>query len=251
MNNILDKSLFLGELKRMLQENKNYPFAFTMNLIQGLVIFFILIFSISKLGSKEQLMGTLMWPLVTGAINSPYGRIGGDIGVGTFEKVFLSPKSLLKIIMIRSVADTTKTIPLILIVLTFIYLSIGSIPGLFVMLTSALSLYLSGLGIGIFFAGLLVRYKNIGALSGLVMMIALAIPVLPKIESSQFLYHLAELIIPFYAAGQLLQEGTFHFSNIFTVLSIFCNTIFIFISGIYLFNLFKNKAIKEGSIGKY
>lgn len=169
---------FLAELKRIWIEFIRYPIDTISGIFANLIVFYGLFLSAHYIAGPnlqigERLdtivVGYVLWTLVVFVIEGIAYGIQIEAQTGTLEQLFLSPLGILRVLMIRAIANLTLNIALIFTILIFTMLLTGRylnfpITIFFPLITVLLGAY----GISLIMAALTLLYKRIQQLLGLV-----------------------------------------------------------------------------------
>lgn len=239
-------TVFKAELRRAWVHRRRYLVSTLANLVTfgivsiigwlGLRAFFF------EGDGNNAASATLLWPLVLAGFGVAANQLEEDIEVGTIEQLYLSTSSVLHLLHVRSFVAFLDTfvfsIPLLLI--GGIYLGWNTLGRW--LLVQVIPLWVGLYGLGLILAGLLLRYRRLGALTNLLLMgmMALAVIRLPRDHSWLWLQHwfpMVDVSAPsFWPQGWWLRYLT--------------ASIYLFL-GSKVFQRLETQAKRFGLIGKY
>lgn len=253
---------FLAELKRIWSEFIRYPVDTISGILANLIVFYGLFLSARYIaGPSLQLgdrldtivVGYVLWTLVVFVIEGIAFGIQVEAQTGTLEQLFLSPLGILRVLIIRAIANLTLNIALIFTVLIFTMLLTGRYLRFPVtILLPLITVLLGAYGISLIMAALTLLYKRIQQLLGLVqfgLFFLLTFPSEIWIRSLQNL----RMILPMTLGSDIMRDlmarnQSLDFSSFLLAL---INGIAYFIVGILVFRWAERQAKRKAILSGY
>ncbi|NJM88183.1 MAG: ABC transporter permease [Hydrococcus sp. RU_2_2] len=254
--------LFLGELRRSWIQFRRYPFDSLGLIIITTFIFFGLFLSARyiagdtfKLGERldSVVIGYVLWTLVLYILSDISGGIQLGAQTGTLEQLFLSRFGAIKVFLMRSLAELTIHLLIILGSLIAIMLFTGSrlsFPPVLVL--PFVTLLLGAYGIAFALGGLALLLKRVQNLFSIIQFLPLFLLSTPLETWKPPLNILAQLL-PFTTGAGILRDLMARNESLnLTKLAIaFINGLLYFGVGLFLFRLAERKTKQQGMLGGY
>jgi len=253
---------FLAELKRIWSEFSRYPIDTISGILANLIVFYGLFLSARYIAGPslqigERLdtivVGYVLWTLVVFVIEGIAFGIQVEAQTGTLEQLFLSPLGILRVLMIRAIANLTLNIALIFTVLIFTMLLTGRYLKFPVtILLPLITVLLGAYGISLIMAALTLLYKRIQQLLGLVQFALFFLLTFPSEIWIRSLQNL-RMILPMTLGSDIMRDlmarnQSLDFSSF--LLALF-NGIAYFIVGILVFRWAERQAKRKAILSGY
>jgi ABC-2 type transport system permease protein len=253
---------FLAELKRIWSEFIRYPVDTISGIFANLIVFYGLFLSARYIAGPslqvgERLdtivVGYVLWTLVVFVIEGISFGIQVEAQTGTLEQLFLSPLGILRILMIRAIANLTLNIALIFTILIFTMLLTGRyLKFPITIVLPLITVLLGAYGISLIMAALTLLYKRIQQLLGLVQFALFFLLTFPSeiwIKSLQNL----RMILPMTLGSDIMRDlmarnQSLDFSSF--LLALF-NGIAYFLVGILVFRWAERQAKRKAILSGY
>lgn len=264
---MMSATLFLAEVRRDLKRRWSYRFNtvgwYVMWLIMFpmmLVIFDGVVGGYEELQQSESLIGFLVWDLcIMGVLAGTATMIGREAREGTLESVFVSPMSPARLFSIRTaaafLAQGVETLVLGVLLARMIGLPLTMNVTAFAVLGMII---LSVYGLSLFIGGLVLIYKQIDGVTGLIALIAVLFTgALAPLNNLGSLFEIVRWFVPtawgidalrktmlYGATWEVLREdGTWFGLGVQALLFI--------VVGHLVFHYSFKRAQREGSLGSY
>ncbi|MEL6439581.1 MAG: ABC transporter permease [Cyanobacteria bacterium J06621_8] len=255
--------LLLAEFRRNWILFTRYP-AEALGKVLAITIFFCLLFfgsnylaggATAQFGERLDaiIVGYILWTLVQLSINEISLELQTESQVGTLEQIFLSPFGALRVFLARSLASSAFNLLLILLALIIILIITGSrlyfAPSLLLPLFTTL---MSAYGLAFITGAIVLIFKRIGQLLGLLQFPVLFLFVTP-FETWQGLSRLFGFLLPMTPSITMLRSLMVQGGSFNGVLYSFCllNGFCYFSLGLVIFRIAERFARKQGKLGGY
>lgn len=201
-----DLNLFLAEWRRSMKLLKTYPIDTVNSIASFLIMSVVFMVGVSAVGDSSQVFGVIFFPLMLNLIGGPSASIRGDIELGVFEQVYISPYSLIKTAIIRTLISGLTSLvgsALIAVIMHLFFLKLSlSLPAL-VLLFALFSL--QSIAAGILMAALTVRFRKVDTLLNFFNILIMVELVLP-LKQVAVLGHVPLALVPFWGVVVLYQQ---------------------------------------------
>ncbi len=254
--------LFLAELRRSWIQFRRYPLETLGFVIITTTMFFGLFLSTRyiagpalQLGDKLDsiVIGYVLWNLVLFVMGDMAIGLGMEAQTGTLEQLFLSRYGATKIFLVRTLAELTIQILLVLGSLFIIMALTGSHlnfpPAL---LLPLITIVLGAYGLGFTLGSLALLFKRVGQLLGIVQFLPLFLLATPTETWASPLNILAQFL-PFTPGAEVLRDLMARGESLnFTKLVVaFVNAGIYFTVGLLLFRFAEREAKRRGILSGY
>lgn len=249
-----DLNLFLAEWRRSMKLLKTYPIDTVNSIASFLIMSVVFMVGVSAVGDSSQVFGVIFFPLMLNLIGGPSASIRGDIELGVFEQVYISPYSLIKTAIIRTLISGLTSLvgsALIAVIMHLFFLKLSlSLPAL-VLLFALFSL--QSIAAGILMAALTVRFRKVDTLLNFFNILIMVELVLP-LKQVAVLGHVPLALVPFWGVVVLYQQllGGYPLSaTVPTFLCTLLNTGLVMAGACFAYRKSLLAAKASGTLGQY
>ena len=256
--------LFLNELRRMRTLWWSYRVSAISSLLLHAAIFPVLMLLFQNLANRhgasygavqqlDSLLGFLVWYLCMKLLAAMPRMIEEEARVGTLENLFLSPWSLLQIVLLRTAVLAlrylveTAVLALLLTIILKLPLPLIPLSWLIIILT-----LVGTAGIGLALTGLALVYKSVGPVVTLFSNLALLISgALIPIHSIQIVFTVLKFTFPTVWGIELLRRTVELSSGSIPLLGLFLQTMIFFYIGVWGFTYALTQTRHQGNLSTH
>jgi len=256
--------LFLNELRRMRTLWWSYRVSAISSLLLHAAIFPILMLLFQNLADRhgssygavqqlDSLLGFLVWYLCMKLLAAMPRMIEEEARVGTLENLFLSPWSLLQIVLLRTAVlalryfGETAVLAVLLTTILKLPLPLTPLSWFIILLT-----LVGTAGIGLALAGLALVYKSVGPVVTLFSNLALLVSgALIPIHSMQTIFTLLKFTFPTVWGIELLRRTTVSPSGLIHLPGLILQTVLFLCIGIWGFTRTLTRTRRQGNLSTH
>jgi len=254
--------LFIGELRRSWILFRRYPLQAISGMAMTLFLFLGLIFGARYMAGpmayfgdrlESLIVGYILWNILIFAMGEIAMGLQGESQIGTLEQLFLSPRSMVTLFLVRAIANQLLILGVSMAALMIILLVTGvrlHFPPLLVLpLLSALA---GVYGLGFALGSLVLVFKRIGPLLSFAQF-GLALLIMPPFEAGRSHALKGLDLLPLVPSAGLLRDLMarslpFDLSSFTIALA---NGVVYLALGVLIFHWAEKKAKQQGLLGSY
>ncbi len=248
-------NLFRAELRRGMTLLKAYPLDTINNLISFTVVSVLIIIGINKIGEPQQIFSVFLFPIIMTLISGPSSSIRSDIEIGVFEQVYTSKYTILSVGVIRSIINaifsSANSILIFVIVQLFFHNTKWKIVELLFVLVITV---LTSISLGVFLAGLTIKFRKTETLLNLINIMALIELIVPFSAMSSNIIYIVSAILPFsgiIVCIQNIYNKIANLNEIYLFGTTVSNVFIIIVFSKFIFNKCMKWAKIKGDLGNY